>query len=133
MAKIQNLNEPWEEHTHQEVEEFVKGQFGEITGGKINTLSVNIVGSTVQSYMRDSKDVRLKFTVDNTINGAYDAGWSATFYVIKNSVNNNKRVLVGSVNCTGGDENTEWSSPNLVSYLTNSTDNIVDTVIINSV
>ena len=130
MAKIQNIEEPWEGHTHQEVEEFVKGQFGEITGGKINTLSVSIVGSTVQSYMRDSKDVRLKFTVDNTINGAYDAGWSATFYIIKNSTNNNKRVLVGSVNCTGGDENTEWSSPNLASYLTNSTDNIIDTVIV---
>ena len=68
MAKIQNIEEPWEGHTHKEVEEFVKGQFGEITGGKINILSVSIVGSTLKSYMRDSKDVRLKFTVDNTIN-----------------------------------------------------------------
>ena len=130
MAKIQNIEEPWEGHTHKEVEEFVKGQFGEINSGTVNILTISIVGSTVQSYMRDSSDVRLKFKVNNSVNGAYDAGWSATFYAIKNSNNSDKKVMVGSINCTGGDEETVWQSPNLINYLSNSTDNIIDSVIV---
>ena len=130
MAKIQNLNESWEGHTHQEVEEFVKSQLGDLNSGTVNILTISIVGSTVQSYMRDSSDVRLKFKVNNSVNGSYDAGWSATFYAIKNSNNSDKKVMVGSINCTGGDEETVWQSPNLINYLSNSTDNIIDSVIV---
>lgn len=130
MADIQNFNESWNGHTHQEVETFIKKQLAEAGTGTLNVLTLSIVGSTAQSYMRDSKDVRIKFKVNNSINGAYDSGWTATIYVIKNSNNSNNKVLAGLIPCTGGDENTEWETPNLISYLSNNTDNIIDKVII---
>lgn len=130
MADIQNFNESWNGHTHQEVETFIKKQLAEAGTGTLNVLTLSIVGSTAQSYMRDSKDVRVKFKVNNSINDSYDTGWTATIYVIKNSNNSDKKVLAGLIPCTGGDENTEWETPNLISYLSNSTDNIIDKVII---
>lgn len=135
MAKIENLSEPWEGHDKGEVEEFIKQRLASGGGGggggdNVSLLSVAIVGSTFKSYMRDAKDVRLEFTVNNVVNGSYDAGWSATFYAIKNSSNSDNRVLIGTVNCTGGNEETVWQSPNLINYLSNSTDNIIDSVIV---
>ena len=135
MAKIENINEPWEGHDKSEVEEFIKLRLASGGGGgggdDVTLLTVSVVGSTFKSYMKDSKDVRLKFTVNNSVNGSYDAGWRAQFYVIKNSGSNDGRVYAGTVNCTGGDSTTEWTSPNLASFLSNRADgNVVDSVII---
>lgn len=135
MAKIENLNEPWEGHSKDEVEEFVKSRLASGGGGgggdDVTLLTVTVAGSTFKSYMKDAKDVRLKFSVNNSVNGNYDAVWRANFYVIKNSNVNNNRVFAGYVDCTGGDASTEWTSPNLASFLSNRADgSIVDSVIV---
>lgn len=132
MAKIESINEPWNKHKKKEIETFIKERLASGGGGggdNVTTLTVSIIGTTIKSYMKDAKDVRFKFTVNNSINGSYDQGWSAMIYVIKNSSVNTDRVYAGRIDCTGGDDTTEWQTPNLAAFLTNR-ENVMDSVIV---
>ena len=125
MANINDLNESWNKHTGEEVETFIKGQLAEALGGQINTLSISLVNAS-NSYNRGADEVIIKYKVSNTINGQLDADFTVTYFVIQNYGNGgNQRVQVGAPFTPAVyEEDTVFTTPNIVSYLSNTADTV---------
>ena len=81
LGPIGDLTTSWEGHSMEEVEDFIKGQFQNIIGGNIMTTAVNIVGTTVRSFISSDEVVTFQYKVNNLVNNDYDANFTVAIMV----------------------------------------------------
>lgn len=113
MAEIHDIQEPWEDHSGDEVEQFLKAKLTELAGGMTYLCQVNIVGSTAKSYSSGATDVRFQYRINNLVNGEFDANVSVTIEV------NGQLLPVQRPSVSSSEDVVE--SPNIAPFLRNAT------------
>lgn len=95
------------------------------------TLVVNLVGNSAISYIRGAKTVSVQFKVSSFLGTQYDATWRAKYSIIKNvSGGNTTEEPIGNYSPISSDENTVHTTPNLIPYLTVSSNSVTDSLVI---
>lgn len=114
LGPITSLDTPWKDHTHYEVEEFLKDQIEQLAGDTSRAkMSIVVTGGNVKSYLKDSGSVIYNYTVNYTRGG--------------NPVNSCKmRITIGSTIVFDGDivAGQEIESPDLAYWLNKAAENI---------
>lgn len=107
LGPITSIDTPWKDHTHYEVEQFLKDQLEQLAGDSPRAkMSIVVTGGNVKSYLRGTSSVIYKYTVYYTRGG--------------NAVNSCKmRIAVGNTVVFNGDivAGQEIESPDLAYWL----------------
>lgn len=107
LGPITSLDTPWKDHTHYEVEQFLKDQLEQLAGDSSRAkMSIVVTDGNVKSYLKDTSSVIYKYTVHYTRGG--------------NAVNSCKmKITIGGVVVFDGDivAGQEVESPDLAYWL----------------
>ena len=57
MAEIENILDPWEGHTHAEVEAAIKNTIAMLQGGNYSQIAVSIVGALNRTFVATAEKV----------------------------------------------------------------------------
>lgn len=70
LGPITSMDTPWKDHTHYEVEEFIKNQLEQLAGGSSRRrMNISITDGRVKSYLSGDSSVIFKYTVNYTAGG----------------------------------------------------------------
>lgn len=109
MAEIENIFDPWEGHTHAEVEAALKGTIAMLQGGNYSQIAVSIVGSLNRTFVSTAERVTFFYKVNSTVDGNYNPDFTVEI-TIGNSV-----ITINDVKASSADD--EIESPNIAPYL----------------
>lgn len=109
MADIQNIFDPWENHTHAEVEAALKSTIATLQGGNYSQIAVSIVGSLNRPFVSTAEKVTFLYKVNSTIDGVYNPNFTVEITI------GNNIITVTDIKSTSSDD--EIETPNLAPYL----------------
>lgn len=109
MADIENIFDPWEGHTHAEVEAALKSTIAMLQGGNYSQIAVSIVGSLNRTFVSTAERVTFFYKVNSTVDGNYNPDFTVEI-TIGNSV-----ITINDVKASSADD--EIESPNIAPYL----------------
>lgn len=94
-------------------------------------LVVLAVDGTSISYLKGTPSMSVRYRVNCVVGGAYDAAWTARYYIVKDITSGNtEETLVGTYSPIGSTEETVHSTPNLVKFLSSSNTSVTDQLIV---
>jgi len=108
-APIRSLEEPWEGHTHQEVESFVSSILVDLTGEVTSSLTVAIVGGDTKIFLVDDTSAKFQYTVDYLVDGSPSTSYAVDITIGSTVVQQGYKPGVGA--------GTPIDSPELINYL----------------
>lgn len=109
MADIENIFDPWEGHTHAEVEAALKSTIAMLQGGNYSQIAVSIVGALNRTFVATAEKVTFFYKVNSTVDGTYNPDFTVEI-TIGNSV-----ITITDVKANSSDD--EIETPNLAPYL----------------
>ena len=109
MADIENIFDPWEGHTHAEVETALKSTIAMLQGGNYSQIAVSIVGALNRTFVATAEKVTFFYKVNSTVDGTYNPDFTVEI-TIGNSV-----ITITDVKASSADD--EIETPNLAPYL----------------
>ena len=109
MADIENIFDPWEGHTHAEVEAALKSTIAMLQGGNYSQIAVSIVGALNRTFVATAEKVTFFYKVNSTVDGTYNPDFTVEI-TIGNSV-----ITITDVKANSSDD--ELETPNLAPYL----------------
>ena len=98
MAEIENIFDPWEGHTHAEVEAALKGTIAMLQGGNYSQIAVSIVGSLNRTFVSTAERVTFFYKVNSTVDGNYNPDFTVEI-TIGNSV-----ITINDVKASSADD-----------------------------
>lgn len=117
MAEIIDVNESWEGHTHEEVEQFVRKKINNLEGGQYTQITVSIIGSTIKTFIDKAENVTFQFKVNNLVNGDFDSNFRVKITIGDDVIDYNPKIETADI---------EITSPNIAGYLNKySTDTVI--------
>lgn len=109
MAEIENIFDPWEGHTHAEVEAAIKSTFAMLQGGNYSQIAVSIVGALNRTFVATAEKVTFFYKVNSTVDGTYNPDFTVEITI------GNNIITVTDVKANSADD--EIETPNLAPYL----------------
>ena len=109
MAEIENILDPWEGHTHAEVENAIKTAIAKLQSGSYSQIAVSIVGALTRTFVASAEKVTFFYKVNSTVDGTYNPDFTVEI-TIGNSI-----ITINDIKVSSADD--EIETPNLAPYL----------------
>ena len=109
MAEIENILDPWEGHTHAEVENAIKTAIAKLQSGSYSQIAVSIVGALTRTFVASAEKVTFFYKVNSTVDGTYNPDFTVEITV------GNSIITINDIKVSSADD--EIETPNLAPYL----------------
>lgn len=106
---IRTLIEPWDGHTHKEVESYISGILAELSSEVSITLNIGIVGSDNRVFLVDDTTATFQYTVEYAIDGSPSTNYSVNIKIGNTVIQSGYKPGVSS--------SVAITSPELINYL----------------